>query len=71
MSKRPKIIPGCELKLTSAKVLPVLLEKFQETAIHQITFQSLVNRSLDMYVRDAKFRSAILSHTDLLPSGSL
>jgi hypothetical protein len=69
--KRSKVLPGHELALSSVKVHPHILKRFQEQAIHRITFQSLVNRALHLYNEDIEFRRTITSCTALIPSGSL
>lgn len=71
MARRSKVPPDHELKLSSVKVHPHVLSLFQEQAIHKITFQSLVNRSLHLYSSNEDFRKVIISCTDLIPSGSL
>ena len=49
------------LKLTTVKVIQKLYdEDFKIAAIHGgINFQKLVNRTLDLYTRDEKFRKNI------------
>ena len=69
--RKTKIIPGQELKLTSLKVLPAVFGDFQEASYKLITLQSLVNRSMHLFVHDSDFKNIILSYSKLLPSGSL
>lgn len=71
MAKHSKIIPGFELSLSSVKVFPPLLSRFQKDAFHILTFQSLVNRALFLYCTDESFKNTIISCNDLLASGSL
>jgi hypothetical protein len=60
-----------EMKLTSVHVLDVIYKKFKINAIDgSINLQKLVNRSLDLYVKDEKFRDTINNYTDLAVSGS-
>lgn len=60
-----------EKKLTSVHILEDNYRKFKVTAIDSnINLQKLVNRSLDLYVKDEKFRETINNYTDLAVSGS-
>jgi len=60
-----------EMKLTSVHVLDDIYKKFKVNAIDgSINLQKLVNRSLDLYVKDEKFRDTINNYTDLAVSGS-
>jgi hypothetical protein len=60
-----------EMKLTSVHVLDGIYKKFKVNAIDgSINLQKLVNRSLDLYVKDEKFRDTINNYTDLAVSGS-
>jgi hypothetical protein len=60
-----------EMKLTSVHVLDGIYKKFKINAIDgSINLQKLVNRSLDLYVKDEKFRDTINNYTDLAVSGS-
>jgi hypothetical protein len=60
-----------EMKLTSVHVLDGIYKKFKINAIDgSINLQKLVNRSLDLYVKDEKFRDTINNYTDLALSGS-
>ena len=42
------------MKLTSVKVLPTIYDKFKFSS--DITLQKLVNRSMDLYIKDKTFR---------------
>jgi hypothetical protein len=60
-----------EMKLTSVHVLDGIYKKFKVNAIDgSINLQKLVNRSLDLYIKDEKFRDTINNYTDLAVSGS-
>jgi len=60
-----------EKKLTSVHILEDVYRKFKITAIDgNMNLQKLVNRSLDLYVKDEKFRETINNYTDLAVSGS-
>jgi len=59
------------LKLTSVKLLDNLYKKFKISNLDDsFTLQKLVNRSMDLYVHDEKFRKAINEWKNLEPSGS-
>lgn len=58
-------------KLTSVHVLDDVYKKFKITAIEDnINLQKLVNRSLDLYIKDETFRKTINGYTDLAATGS-
>ena len=60
-----------DYKLTSVKILRELYKKFKlNTLDDEFTLQKLVNRSMDLYVHDEKFRKAINEWKNLEPSGS-
>jgi hypothetical protein len=60
-----------EYKLTSVKILKELYKKFKlNTLDDEFTLQKLVNRSMDLYVLDDKFKESIQSYNKLIPSGS-
>ena len=60
-----------EKKLTSVHILEDVYRKFKINAIDgNINLQKLVNRSLDLYVKDESFRNRINNYTDLAVSGS-
>ena len=59
------------LKLTSVKLLDNLYKKFKISNLDDsFTLQKLVNRSMDLYVHDKKFRKAINEWKNLKASGS-
>ena len=60
-----------EYKLTSVKILKELYKKFKSSTLDdEFTLQKLVNRSMDLYVHDEKFRTIISEYENLIPSGS-
>ena len=60
-----------ESKLTSVKVLTDLYKRFKGLSIEdEFTLQKLVNRSMDLYVLDSKFKKEIQLYDKLIPSGS-
>lgn len=60
-----------ETKLTSVNILDDVYKKFKIKSIEgSINLQKLVNRSLDLYNKDEKFRDVINNHTGLASSGS-
>ena len=60
-----------EYKLTSVKILQDLYKKFKLNAVSdEFTLQKLVNRSMDLYLLDNKFKSQIHEYTNLRVSGS-
>ena len=60
-----------EYKLTSVKILQDLYKKFKLTALSdEFTLQKLVNRSMDLYLLDNKFKSQIHEYSNLKVSGS-
>jgi|TARA_R110001583_G_scaffold158825_1_gene310673 hypothetical protein len=59
------------LKLTSVKLLDNLYKKFKISNLDDnFTLQKLINRSMDLYVHDDKFRRQINEWENLKPSGS-
>ena len=60
------------LKLTTVKVIRELYdEDFKIATIKSgINFQKLVNRTLDLYVKNEKFRTQVNNHKELQISGS-
>ena len=59
------------LKLTTVKLLEKLYKEFKTISFEkEFTLQKLVNRSMDLYVSDKKFKKLIEEHRDLKPSGS-
>jgi hypothetical protein len=60
-----------EKKLTSVHLLDDVYKKFKVNAIDgNINLQKLVNRSLDLYIKDETFRNKINNYTELSVSGS-
>jgi hypothetical protein len=60
-----------EVKLTSVKVINELYKKFKNRTIdEEFSLQKLVNRSLDLFVHDEKYRQDLLDYTELHKSGS-
>jgi len=60
-----------EVKLTSVKVITELYKKFKNRTIDdEFTLQKLVNRSLNMFVYNEKFKNNVLNYKDLHQSGS-
>lgn len=61
-----------ELKLTTVKVIKKLYdEDFKITTIHGgLNFQKLVNRTLDLYTKNEKFKKTLDEYTSLQVSGS-
>ena len=60
-----------EYKLTSVKILKELYKNFKSNTLDdEFTLQKLVNRSMDLYVLDKKFKESIQSYDKLIPSGS-
>ena len=60
-----------DYKLTSVKILRKLYRKFKlNTLDDEFTLQKLVNRSMDLYVLDNKFKYKIQTYDKLISSGS-
>lgn len=60
-----------ETKLTSVNILDDVYKKFKVESIQgSINLQKLVNRSLDLYNTDEKFREIINTHNGLATTGS-
>ena len=60
-----------DYKLTSVKILQDLCKKFKVDALSdEFTLQKLVNRSMDLYILDNKFKTQIHEWKNLKPSGS-
>ena len=60
-----------DYKLTSVKILRELYKNFKlQTLDDEFTLQKLVNRSMDLYVLDTKFKSKIQKYDKLIASGS-
>jgi hypothetical protein len=60
------------LKLTTVKVIRELYDTDfkMATIAGGINFQKLVNRTLDLYVKNEKFRTQVNDHKELQISGS-
>ena len=60
-----------DYKLTSVKILQDLYKRFKVDALSdEFTLQKLVNRSMDLYLLDDKFKTQIHEWKNLKPSGS-
>ncbi len=60
-----------EVKLTSVKVITELYKKFKNKTIDdEFSLQKLVNRTLNMFVYDEKFKDSVLNYDKLHQSGS-
>ena len=60
-----------DYKLTSVKILQDLYKKFKVDALSdEFTLQKLVNRSMDLYILDSKFKTQIHEWENLKQSGS-
>ena len=60
-----------EVKLTSVKVINELYKKFKNKTIDdEFSLQKLVNRTLNMFVYDEKFKDSVLNYDKLHQSGS-
>jgi hypothetical protein len=58
-------------KLTSVNIIDGLYKKFKIKSIEEsINLQKVVNRSLDLYIKDEEFRNKINAHTELGNSGT-
>jgi hypothetical protein len=58
-------------KLTTVKIIHDVYSKFKKISFDSnITLQKLVNRSLEKYTEDEKFRNEINNYTELQESGS-
>ena len=58
-------------KLTTVKIIIELYKRFKEICLRdEFTLQKLVNRSMDLYVLDNKFKDKIQTYNKLIPSGS-
>ena len=56
-------------KLTSVKILIELYDKFKGEE-SEMTLQKLVNRSMDLYLKDEEYKKLITEHEELIESGS-
>ena len=60
-----------EKKLTSVHILDDVYKKFKVKSIDgSINLQKLVNRSLDLYIKNESFRNTINNYSDLSTTGS-
>ena len=60
-----------ETKLTSVKIITDLYKRFKGVALNEeFTLQKLVNRSIDKFLKDEKYKKSIVEHVDLQVSGS-
>ena len=60
-----------ETKLTSVKIISDLYKKFRSVALNEeFTLQKLVNRSMDKYLKDEKYKKSITEYDELQISGS-
>jgi hypothetical protein len=60
------------LKLTSVKIDDELFEEFKINSIRfKTSLQRVVNRTLDLYNKDEKFREIIHNHNELIDKGNL
>lgn len=62
---------NAETKLTSVNIIGDVYKKFKIKSIEgSINLQKLVNRSLDLYIKDEKYRETINNHNGLSSTGS-
>lgn len=60
-----------QTKLTSVNIIDDVYKKFKIQSIDgSINLQKLVNRSLDLYVKNNEFRDVIDNHNGLASNGS-
>ena len=58
-------------KITSVKILDNLYKEFKIMSLKEdFTLQKLVNRSMDKYVKDYKYKILIMEYKNLIASGS-
>jgi hypothetical protein len=58
-------------KLTTVKILKTVYSSFKKLSIDtEINLQKVVNRSLDLYIKDSEFRKKVDKYTELQISGS-
>ncbi|MBC8421982.1 MAG: hypothetical protein H8E03_01020 [Pelagibacteraceae bacterium] len=61
-----------KLRLTSVKILKSIHLKFKRQCLNdEFTLQKFVNRALDLYNTDTKFKEQIKEYTKLEESGSM
>ena len=56
-------------KTNKCKILNELYKKFKKEG-SDITLQKLVNRSMDLYLKDKNYKKLITEHEELVKSGS-
>jgi hypothetical protein len=60
-----------ETKITSVRIITDLYKKFRSVALNEeFTLQKLVNRSMDRYLKEEKYKKSIVEYDDLQISGS-
>ena len=60
-----------ETKITSVRIISELYKKFRGVALNEeFTLQKLVNRSIDRYMKDEKYKKSIVEYDELQVSGS-
>jgi hypothetical protein len=58
-------------KLTTVKILKTVYSSFKKLSIDtEINLQKVVNRSLDLYIKDSEFRERVDKYAELQISGS-
>ena len=58
-------------KLTTVKILKTVYSSFKKLSIDtEINLQKVVNRSLDLYIKDSEFRERVDKYSELQISGS-
>tara|TARA_Y100001938_G_scaffold133786_1_gene193517 strand:- start:344 stop:538 length:195 start_codon:yes stop_codon:yes gene_type:complete len=59
------------IKLTSVKLIKGLYDEFKVRTVNSdMTFQKIVNRSLQLYLTEEKFKQQVETEVDLSISGS-
>ena len=60
-----------DTKLTSVKILELLYNNFKlDTVNTKMTLQKITNRSVDLYLKDKKYKEMIETYDGLSVSGS-
>jgi hypothetical protein len=58
-------------KLTTVKILKTVYSSFKKLSIDtEINLQKVVNRTLDLYIKDSEFRERVDKYAELQISGS-
>lgn len=58
-------------KLTSVNILEPVYKKFKIKSIEEsINLQKVVNRALDLYIKDDEFRNKINNHKEIMNGSS-